>query len=72
MYLCQIFNLIVHVCTIPGLPKAAIITHRRAVIVSCAFRALGVSENDIMYTALPLYHTAGSMLGLGSVIEAGK
>lgn len=34
-------------------------------------RMLQVKDNDCIYTPLPLYHTAGGMLGMGSVILFG-
>ncbi|MFT6045337.1 MAG: citronellyl-CoA synthetase [Arenicella sp.] len=56
-----------------GLPKAAAIYHRRflgAAMVYCkaGFRA---ESTDRMYVCLPLYHTAGLMLGFGSCLFSG-
>ncbi|XP_077283635.1 long-chain fatty acid transport protein 4-like [Arctopsyche grandis] len=47
-----------------GLPKAVIITHLRFSIFSNVFnKMLNINENDIVYTPLPLHHTAGAVLG---------
>lgn len=32
----------------------------------------GISENDTVYTPLPLYHTAGGILGVSSVLLGGS
>ena len=31
----------------------------------------GLTADDIVYTPLPLYHTAGGILGLGGVLVVG-
>lgn len=31
----------------------------------------GITENDVVYTPLPLYHTAGGILGVSSVLLGG-
>ncbi|XP_059478780.1 long-chain fatty acid transport protein 4-like [Neocloeon triangulifer] len=55
-----------------GLPKAAVITHLRFMFMSTGVNImLRVRENDCIYTPLPLYHTAGGMLGIGSVVLCG-
>nr|XP_056720786.1 long-chain fatty acid transport protein 5 [Euleptes europaea] len=54
-----------------GLPKAAIINHRRLVRMSSVFHLCGISSKDIVYTALPLYHTAGLLVGIGGCLEVG-
>lgn len=33
--------------------------------------AYGITDRDIMYTCLPLYHSAGGMLGAGAVVNLG-
>ncbi|CAG9773113.1 unnamed protein product [Ceutorhynchus assimilis] len=50
-----------------GLPKAAIIRHSRYMLASGAlFYLTGLNrETDILYNALPLYHSAGGMLAAG-------
>lgn len=35
-------------------------------------RVLGVTGDDVIYTSLPLYHTAGGLLGCGQVILGGS
>uniref|UniRef100_A0A146LKS9 Very long-chain fatty acid transport protein n=1 Tax=Lygus hesperus TaxID=30085 RepID=A0A146LKS9_LYGHE len=56
-----------------GLPKAAIMTHARFAAATLAGKGLlNIRSDDIIYTALPLYHTAGGMLGVGQVILGGS
>jgi len=48
-----------------GMPKAAKITHWRNYTAGVAFSHLyGVRRNDRIYCALPLYHSAGGMIGV--------
>ncbi|XP_077283249.1 long-chain fatty acid transport protein 4-like isoform X2 [Arctopsyche grandis] len=55
-----------------GLPKAAIITHFRYFLMSCVFRnIINISTKDVVYTPLPLHHTAGGILGVGQGIVFG-
>lgn len=55
-----------------GLPKAAVITHLRYMFMCLGSSLmLGISEDDIIYNPLPLYHTAGGMLGVGNVFIRG-
>ncbi|KAJ8875097.1 hypothetical protein PR048_022988 [Dryococelus australis] len=55
-----------------GLPKAAVITHAR-----CCFMALGITHmqslrhSDVVYVPLPLYHSAGGILGSGQAFISG-
>ncbi|KAI5129360.1 Very Long-Chain Acyl-Coa Synthetase [Manis pentadactyla] len=54
-----------------GLPKAAIINHSR-VWYGCAHAtATGIKEDDIIYTTLPLYHSAALMIGLHGCLVTG-
>jgi solute carrier family 27 fatty acid transporter 1/4 len=40
--------------------------------VGCLAQAcFGVTPDDVLYTALPLYHTAGGLLGTGTCILGG-
>ncbi|XP_050545912.1 long-chain fatty acid transport protein 4-like isoform X2 [Daktulosphaira vitifoliae] len=56
-----------------GLPKAAIMTQSRAIYIAMGTKHVaGINENDILYTPLPLYHTAGGILGVGSVLLGGS
>jgi len=55
-----------------GLPKAAIILHQKmftfgAMISKCFL----VNENDVVYTCLPLFHSAGGGLGIGVMFNTG-
>uniref|UniRef100_A0ACB8EUW6 Uncharacterized protein n=1 Tax=Sphaerodactylus townsendi TaxID=933632 RepID=A0ACB8EUW6_9SAUR len=54
-----------------GLPKAAIINHKRLIRMSSVLALCGVSSKDVVYTALPLYHTAGLLIGIGGCLEVG-
>ncbi|KAM6976088.1 long-chain fatty acid transport protein 6 [Tautogolabrus adspersus] len=54
-----------------GLPKAAVITHLQSLKAAAGFWAFGVTEDDVMYVPLPLYHSAASLIGIGGTIELG-
>ncbi|XP_004686739.1 PREDICTED: long-chain fatty acid transport protein 6 [Condylura cristata] len=54
-----------------GLPKAAVITQLQALKGSAGLWAFGCVTNDIIYITLPLYHSSGSLLGIGGCIELG-
>ncbi|KAF6723431.1 Long-chain fatty acid transport protein 6 [Oryzias melastigma] len=54
-----------------GLPKAAVITHLQSLKAASGFWAFGATESDVIYTALPLYHSAASLVGIGGTIELG-
>ncbi|CAG2197034.1 unnamed protein product [Mytilus edulis] len=51
-----------------GLPKPVIVTHLKCLFAGflLAYRTSTTSD-DILYTCLPLYHSAGSMFGVGSI-----
>ncbi|XP_072290618.1 long-chain fatty acid transport protein 2 [Eucyclogobius newberryi] len=54
-----------------GLPKAAVVTHER-VWAACFIQAVvGVTTDDIFYINLPLYHSAGFLIGMAGGIERG-
>lgn len=56
-----------------GLPKAAIIKHSRYLsMVSASKYMMPVYEEDVLYTALPLYHTAGGILAIGQALLFGN
>ena len=55
-----------------GLPKAAVVTHLKALRVCLAMNSCKVDKDDIIYTPLPLYHTAAILLGVGSAVEKGE
>ncbi|XP_026797866.3 long-chain fatty acid transport protein 6 [Pangasianodon hypophthalmus] len=54
-----------------GLPKAARISHIKAVMSMVFFRMCGANKNDTIYLTLPLYHMAASLLGIGGCIDLG-
>ncbi|GAU93368.1 hypothetical protein RvY_05321 [Ramazzottius varieornatus] len=56
-----------------GLPKAAIITNARFFYMAFGISSLlDVLPKDIIYCPLPLYHTAGGILGVGQVLLNGS
>uniref|UniRef100_V5HEX4 long-chain-fatty-acid--CoA ligase n=1 Tax=Ixodes ricinus TaxID=34613 RepID=V5HEX4_IXORI len=56
-----------------GLPKAAIIKHSRYLsMASAAKYMMPVREEDVLYSALPLYHTAGGILAVGQALLFGN
>lgn len=54
-----------------GLPKAAIINHHRLWMATFLQSIAGVRSDDIIYIYLPLYHSAGFLMGLCGAIEKG-
>ncbi|XP_062840696.1 long-chain fatty acid transport protein 2 [Anolis carolinensis] len=54
-----------------GLPKAAPITQRKLLIAAGMFGVCGVKPQDIIYTPLPLYHSAALLIGVGGCLEVG-
>lgn len=54
-----------------GLPKAAAISHVKVWAMSLLVSIAGVTSKDVIYTTLPLYHSAG-FLGCTSAIEKGS
>ncbi|GAB0202168.1 bile acyl-CoA synthetase [Grus japonensis] len=54
-----------------GLPKAAVITEMKLMMVANLGRLCGLRPDDIIYTTLPLYHSAGLLIGLGGCFEVG-
>ncbi|XP_048212754.1 long-chain fatty acid transport protein 6 isoform X2 [Perognathus longimembris pacificus] len=54
-----------------GLPKAAVITQLQAIKGSSGLWAFGCTSKDIVYITLPLYHSAGSLLGISGCVELG-
>ncbi|KAL7845177.1 hypothetical protein AOLI_G00233690 [Acnodon oligacanthus] len=54
-----------------GLPKAAIVVHSRFYrIAAFGYYSFKLRPNDVIYTCLPLYHSAGNIMGVGSVSGA--
>lgn len=54
-----------------GLPKAAVISNSRFVFMACGIHHLGLNSNDIVYSPLPLYHTAGGVVSVGQALLFG-
>ncbi|KAG8177006.1 hypothetical protein JTE90_006950 [Oedothorax gibbosus] len=52
-----------------GMPKAAIIRHSRFMWLGAGIHFMNkIKSDDVLYTALPLYHTAGGILSLSQTI----
>ncbi|XP_067254544.1 long-chain fatty acid transport protein 6 isoform X2 [Chanodichthys erythropterus] len=54
-----------------GLPKAARISHIKAVMCMAFLRLCGAHASDKVYLTLPLYHMSASLLGIGGCIDLG-
>ncbi|XP_008204870.1 long-chain fatty acid transport protein 4 [Nasonia vitripennis] len=55
-----------------GLPKAAVINNLRYMLMSCGvYSMLGLKSTDRIYDSLPLYHTAGGIVGAGQALLRG-
>jgi fatty-acyl-CoA synthase len=55
-----------------GLPKAAVIRHHRVLQWSYWFAGLlDTDENDRMYDCLPMYHSVGGVVAIGSTLLRG-
>ncbi|KAL5004250.1 hypothetical protein ScPMuIL_017706 [Solemya velum] len=54
-----------------GLSKPVIVSQRRAISAYHFIQRLQLSENDIVYTSIPLYHSAALCIGLFGVIYKG-
>lgn len=55
-----------------GLPKAAVVNHERMWLASFMQAMSGVRADDIIYVYLPLYHSAGFLMGLTGAIDQGQ
>ncbi|EDW52460.1 long-chain fatty acid transport protein 4 [Drosophila sechellia] len=56
-----------------GLPKAAVISHSRYLFIAAGIHyTMGFQEEDIFYTPLPLYHTAGGIMCMGQSVLFGS
>jgi citronellyl-CoA synthetase len=57
-----------------GLPKAAVVSHRRFLTTGLTTWRLGLksNENDRLYICLPLYHGTGLMVGFCSALWSGS
>ncbi|KAG9337835.1 hypothetical protein JZ751_027486 [Albula glossodonta] len=55
-----------------GLPKAAIVVHSRYYrIAAFGYHAFRMRHDDIIYDCLPLYHSAGNIMGVGQCLING-
>lgn len=55
-----------------GMPKAAVITNLRYMLMSCGVNSmLDLRPTDRIYNSLPLYHTAGGLIGVGQALLRG-
>ena len=55
-----------------GLPKAARITHSRALRIMLGFAAaVGATRHDRVYMCLPMYHSNGGLIALGLALSVG-
>ncbi|KAI2668972.1 Long-chain fatty acid transport protein 1 [Labeo rohita] len=55
-----------------GLPKAAIVVHSRYYrIATFGYYSFGLQPDDVVYCCLPLYHSAGNILGVGQCLLHG-
>uniref|UniRef100_A0A3Q4G7U2 long-chain-fatty-acid--CoA ligase n=1 Tax=Neolamprologus brichardi TaxID=32507 RepID=A0A3Q4G7U2_NEOBR len=55
-----------------GMPKAAVVVHSRYYrIAAFGFHSFGLRPDDIIYNCLPLYHSAGNIMGLGQCLLFG-
>ncbi|XP_018407359.1 PREDICTED: long-chain fatty acid transport protein 4-like [Cyphomyrmex costatus] len=55
-----------------GMPKAAVISNLRYMLITCGVNSmLNLQSNDRIYNPLPLYHTAGGIIGVGQALIGG-
>ena len=55
-----------HATGTTGMPKAAIVSHLRMTYAGFGFKIMfGIADDDVLYTVLPLYHSAGGAVGAG-------
>ncbi|KAG7218274.1 hypothetical protein INR49_010332 [Caranx melampygus] len=55
-----------------GLPKAAVVNQNRLLTALAVLSSNGVTPGDVIYVNLPLYHTAGFIIGFIGSIETGS
>lgn len=58
-------------CCLSGLPKAAVVNQNRLLTALAILSSNGVTSSDVIYVNLPLYHTAGFLIGFIGAIETG-
>ncbi|XP_053963248.1 long-chain fatty acid transport protein 4 [Anastrepha ludens] len=55
-----------------GMPKAAVINNLRYLFMASGiYHMLALKTSDVIYNPLPLYHTAGGILGIGNALVHG-
>ncbi|XP_055013764.1 long-chain fatty acid transport protein 1-like isoform X2 [Boleophthalmus pectinirostris] len=55
-----------------GMPKPAVVVHSRYFrITAFGFHSFGLKSSDILYNCLPLYHSAGTIMGMGQCVLFG-
>lgn len=59
-------------CVSVGLPKAAVVNQNRILTALAVLSSNGVVSSDVFYLNLPLYHTAGFVVGFIGTIETGE
>ena len=71
-YLCLDRLFYIYTSGTTGLPKAAIIKHNRYAFFGMGLKnILKIRSDDVIYTALPLYHQAAGTLGTSQCIIGG-
>lgn len=56
-----------------GLPKAAVIKHARYLLVGTGIHnIMAMTDKDVVYTCLPLYHFAGGVMGSSQAVLYGN
>ncbi|XP_064649666.1 long-chain fatty acid transport protein 4-like [Lineus longissimus] len=56
-----------------GMPKAAVVVHSRYYYMASTLHMMfRLTDRDIIYDCLPLYHTAGGILGIGQTLIWGN
>ncbi|XP_017297454.1 very long-chain acyl-CoA synthetase [Kryptolebias marmoratus] len=55
-----------------GLPKAAVVNQNRLLTALAVLSTYGVTSEDVKYVNLPLYHTAGFLVGLIGSVQTGS
>ena len=53
------------------MPKPAVVTQDRVIRAAVLSWLCGVTHSDIVYTALPLYHSAALLAAVGGVVKEG-
>ncbi|KAM8879303.1 long-chain fatty acid transport protein 1-like [Spinachia spinachia] len=55
-----------------GMPKAAVVVHSRYYrIAAFGFHSFGLCRDDVVYDCLPLYHSSGTIMGVGQCLLFG-